>query len=153
MFGAQHLENAGKGAHASLITCLFLVVIGTLSLFRGHKLRWRGKDRFVLIASMVAIGLWYFSNDTLYSVLLLILVEFIAFVPTFVKGVKDPYSESAFFYMLAGLKYFSSLFSFDAFNYANMMYPLYAVICYGSFAMLVFYLRMKYKKSAEILTG
>gem|GEM_PF-3263564 len=140
---SQMLDNAGRGAHASLLTCLFLLLIATMSLVRGYKMTWRQKDTFILVFSLAAVALWFFLDNPIYSVLVLIFIEFTAFVPTFVKGVKDPISESAFFYFLASLKYFSSLFSFDAYTTSSVLYPVFAVICYFSFSVMLFCLRRK----------
>jgi hypothetical protein len=57
---SQMLDNAGRGAHASLLTCLFLLLIATMSLVRGYKMTWRQKDTFILVFSLAAVALWFF---------------------------------------------------------------------------------------------
>ena len=62
-------------------------------------------DWYFFIAALVSIPLWLITNTPHYSVLLVTLIDVLAFVPTFRKSWRRPNKSSVFTFALGSLKF------------------------------------------------
>ena len=92
----------------------------------GYK-KYTTFDWLCLISALSAILLWVLTNNPLLAILLSILADFLASLPTVVKAYKDSTSESMRAYILAGILGILSVFSTEIFNLANTIWPLYII--------------------------
>ena len=143
-FAAQVVENAGPGAWVTGFTALGCFTIFILSLFKGKR-SFVLFDWFALVASLVALLLWWLTKDPTMSVILITLTDAIAFLPTFRKAFYKPYEETATTFALSGLKFFIALFALETIIISTWLYPASLVVMNWLFVALVL-LRRKHVK-------
>lgn len=69
----------------------------------------------------------------MFAVILITIVDMIAFFPTFRKSYHKPQEETLSEYGLAALKFFISLFALSSFNVSTILYPISLVVTNGAF--------------------
>jgi hypothetical protein len=111
-FGGQVVGEGGAGAWVTGFTAFISFTIFALALMKGKR-DFPLPDWLCLAGCMVALALWAFTEDPLSAIILITLIDLIAFVPTFRKSYTQPYSEVAFTYALSGLKFLIALFALE----------------------------------------
>ncbi len=95
-------------------------------------------DRVCLLGALSAIVLWLFLHNPLLSVIVVTLIDLVAFLPTFRKGYVEPRSETVSTYALAGI---SQVFAFGAlseFSMTTMLYLMSLVVTNFVFVVMIF---------------
>jgi L,D-peptidoglycan transpeptidase YkuD (ErfK/YbiS/YcfS/YnhG family) len=121
-FAAQFAEGAGAGSWArgvSAATCVMLVFIG---LRWGEKNITRG-DWVTLFVALLAVPLWIVTKTPLYSVILVVLIDTIGYMPTVRKVRLNPHQETPFSYILSGFCALFSLFAIEHYTPSTWLYP------------------------------
>ena len=121
------------------ISCFIIVI---LSLKFGAK-NITSSDTISLILAFWAMGLWYFLNNPLYSIILILIIETLAFYPTFRKSLKKPFEETLSTYVIASIRSAISIAALTSINLVNIAFPLYLFLVYGVFAILLVFLRKR----------
>ena len=134
-FFAQLHEGAGPGAWASGATAAFCLIITVLCLPYGEKNIKRG-DTKSLVVYMYAILPWVLTKDPLGSVILISLIDLIAFYPTFRKTWARPFDETLITYALGGSVMALSICALTVFNVTTLLYP--AVFTLGNLVFIGF---------------
>mgnify|MGYP001365120317 CR=1 FL=1 len=137
-FFAQIHDNAGPGAWVTGMTALSCSVTTLLALRYGEKNITRG-DRWALAASLIAIVPWLITDDPFWSVILVAIIDTVAFIPTFRKSWHKPYEENLSSYNLHSLKMTLSMFALTNVTVITILYPLsfvavnivFTVFCFG----------------------
>src|SRR3989344_7062194 len=93
-FFAQVAGDAGPGAWVTGLTAMVCLVITLLAFTRGEKEITR-LDWMSFVGALLGIILWIKNQDPLPSVILVTLVDAIAFIPTFRKSYHKPNEETA----------------------------------------------------------
>lgn len=132
---AQLHDKAGPGAWALAITALFSLMIVLLCLKYGEKTITKG-DKIALGASLTAILPWLLTKDPLGSVILISIIDIVAFYPTIRKSWMKPGEEHLGAYNLANLKFVLSFFAMSAFTLNTMLYPTVIVLANGAFVVM-----------------
>lgn len=122
-FFAQIHDNAGPGAWVTGMTALSCIITSVLALKYGEKNITRG-DRWALAASLLAILPWLVTDDPLWSVILVAIIDTVAFIPTFRKSWDKPYEENLSSYNLHSLKMTLSMFALTNVTWVTILYPL-----------------------------
>lgn len=103
------------------------------------------------LLSIIALIAWYLTKDANIAIVLSIVADIFAGIPTLMKGYKYPDTENGYLY-LGGL--FSTLMIFteiEQANFAELAFPIYLIVL-NIVMCLTFELRRYYlKKSAELL--
>ncbi len=79
---------------------------------------------------------WLMTEDPLYSVIIISLIDVAAFYPTFRKSWHKPDEESLLSYNIASMKLFLSLFALDNFTVTTSLYALTIVITNTAFVIM-----------------
>ena len=119
---AQFELNAGPAAWALgfvSVTCLF---ISALSFFIGEK-DYKRSDWAALVICLCAIPLWQITNNPMFAILVVILIDGLSYWPTVRKSYHKPDTEPPISYFLAGLRYFLMLFAVPEPTWQNLAYP------------------------------
>lgn len=145
-FAAQLIQGAGLGAWVTGTTMLACFLFALLGLKYG-KLHFPLIDWICLAGAIIAIGLWAYFNDPTYSIILITLVDLLAWIPTVRKAYKKPQEENYKLFAIGSLKFFISLFALSTFTISTSLYPLYLTITNGLFAAMVVIRRKQLKKS------
>lgn len=91
-FFAQRHEDAGPASWTTGVLALSSLLIALLSLRYGSRDRTR-TDRLAFAVSLTAVLPWVLTKDPLGSVILISLINLIAFYPTFRKSWDRPHEE------------------------------------------------------------
>ena len=126
-FAAQIAKDAGPGAWAMGIPVVLGIITAGLSLTKGERSITR-RDWYCLIAALVAIGMWRLTSDPLYAVLIVMVVNTFAFVPTFRKAYWKPHEETALSYALGVLRSTISIPALLAFNAVTLLPLVYHIV-------------------------
>jgi hypothetical protein len=138
---AQLHDHAGPGSWAMGITALACLSTAALALKWGEKNITRG-DKIAFATSVSAILPWLLTNDPLGSVILISIIDVVAFYPTFRKSWNKPYEENLPSYNLASLKMILSLFALTNITINTALYPS-VVVLVNSTLVIVCMIRRK----------
>jgi hypothetical protein len=143
VFG-QIQKGGGIGAIPTAVSEIFTIIIFLLSLRYGFK-NIDKKDTYFLIAALLGLIPWALTKDPTLSVIVVVTIDIIAFIPTLNKARKNPESEYSLLYISNVLRHVLILFLVENRNIAT---------CFHSVAMVVTNSLMTYfivnkKKSHE----
>ena len=121
-FFAQLVSGAGPGAWVNGVSVLGVAGIAILAFTKGEK----GVTLFDWICfagALVGIVLWRLTNGPLSAVVVVTILDTIAFAPAYRKAYLKPYEETTSLFALATLKYLISLFALTSFNLTTALFP------------------------------
>lgn len=124
-------KGAGIGALPTGVAEGFTIVIFLFSLkylFQGKAGHIRKVDNYFLGICLIGLIPWVITKDPTISVVVVVLIDIIAFIPTFRKTWHRPASEKPLLYEMNGARHILTLFSLHAYNIATMFHSI-AMIC------------------------
>lgn len=121
-FAAQIVGGAGPGAWTTGINVVLAVVIAILALKHGEK-NITHSDWIMFISGVLAIPLWMVTKDPLWSVILVTVIDALAFGPTIRKSWYKPYEELSFMYGFNIFRHFITLTALAQFSFVTALYP------------------------------
>lgn len=142
-FFAQLADGGGPGAWVTGMSALLSFIFAAVGLGASSRTYITKSDWSFFIAAIVAIPIWYFTGNPLWSVIIITVIDAIAYVPTFRKAYFHPDTEDVTQYFLAGTKYLVGILALSAFSITTVLYPLSLVITNAAFVAMVFVRRNK----------
>ncbi|MDD5068393.1 MAG: hypothetical protein PHS53_02570 [Candidatus Pacebacteria bacterium] len=121
----------GLGIGAFLCTCMFL-----LSLKYGTK-NITKFDTICLVGSLIAIGIWLFEKNALHSVILISIIDFVGFLPTYRKGYEEPFTETISTYFMSALAVVFDIFALSHYSITTTLYLGTLLFSNGFFVLLL----------------
>lgn len=124
-------KGAGIGALPTGIAEAFTIVIFLFSLkylFQGKAGHIRRIDNYFLAAALLGLIPWALTHDPTISVVIVVLIDVIAFIPTLRKAWEHPETEKPLLYEMNVSRHILTLFSLGAYNIATMFHSI-AMIC------------------------
>ena len=85
---------------------------------------------------MVGVAVWIKTDNPLSAVVLVTIIDAIAFVPTFRKSYYKPNEETLIQYALASLKWVIGLFAIESLSLTTGLYPISLVATNGAFVVM-----------------
>lgn len=119
---AQLHDDTGPGTWVMGANFFTSVATALLALKYGEKETTRG-DWIAFLSSLVAILPWVLTKDPLGSVILISLIDIVAFYPTVRKSWLKPGEENLMAFGLGSAKFGISFFAFDVYSLNTMLYP------------------------------
>ncbi len=147
-FLAQLHDSAGPGSWAMGISALACFTNAALALKYGEKNITRG-DKIAFIASLTAIIPWVLTKDPLGSVILISIIDAVAFYPTFRKSWNKPWEENLTAYNIANLKFLLSLVAMRNFTIVTTLYVATVMALNGAFVIMCLIRRQTLPKNNE----
>ncbi|MBI2573612.1 hypothetical protein HYV86_07140 [Candidatus Woesearchaeota archaeon] len=141
-FAAQVVKGGGAGAWVTALTVFACLIVAAIGLFKGKR-DFPIVDWLCLIASFVAIGIWAYTNDPTYSIILITLTDTVAFIPTFRKAYHQPHEETITTFAMSSLKWFVALFALENFVFVNWFYTGSMIVTNALFVTMVLIRRKK----------
>jgi hypothetical protein len=141
-FVGQLSGNGGPGSYVTGATAVISLGIFFLALTRGEKNITRS-DKVNLAAALLAIVPWVLTNNLVFSVILISIIDFLGFIPTIRKSWHKPYEETLIHYALAGLKFVLAIIALDNYSVITWLYPATIVVANTSFVILLIVRRSK----------
>lgn len=137
-------KGAGIGALPTGIAEGFTIIIFLFSLkylFQGKAGNIRRIDNYFLVAALVGLIPWVLTKDPTISVVIVVLIDIVAFIPTLRKTWIAPNTERPLLYQMNVLRHILTLLSLGAYNIATTFHSI-AMICTNT-VMTFFILRKK----------
>ncbi|HTW96559.1 MAG TPA: hypothetical protein VMD74_02785 [Candidatus Methylomirabilis sp.] len=138
--------GASFGALSLAAGSLFCITIFFLSFKYGTK-NITKFDTICLIGAIITIIVWLFQRNPLLSIILVTVIDIIAFMPTYRKGFADPGSETISTYFLSALANFFSLLAIANYSVITTLY-LSGLLITNSLLVLILIIRRKIIASA-----
>lgn len=102
-------------------------------------------DWVCFVGACISLIFWLLFNQPLVAVVLLVLTDLLAFIPTFRKTWSLPHDETLFEYGMASLKFSVAFFAFSSFSLTIVMYPAYLIVANTTFLIYTLIRRNKIK--------
>jgi hypothetical protein len=125
------VKGAGIGALPTGVSEGFTVVIFLFSLkylFQGRAGHIRAVDNYFLAICLLGLVPWALTKDPTVSVVIVVLIDIVAFIPALRKTWAHPHSEKPLLYETNVVRHALTLFSLQAYNIATMFHSI-AMIC------------------------
>lgn len=120
----QFAEGGGAGTWVvALNACLCLTVV-VLAL-RFGKRDIRPVDWVALAAALISIPIWLLADNPVLAVLILLVIEIFAYIPTIRKSWNKPHEEVVQTWLLGSVTFFLAVLSLDHYEFTTMAYPAF----------------------------
>lgn len=145
VFFGQLAKGAGIGAIPTAVSEIFTVIIFFLSIKYGFKNPPR-IDKYFLVLALASLVPWAISKDPTISVIIVVCIDLIAFVPTLRKTYVHPQSEAPLLYSTNVVRHALALGALGSYNIATMLHSIVMIITNSM--MVIFITRGKSKDAA-----
>ncbi len=126
-FGIQLLNNGGVGSYINLVMGIVCFTTFLLGLKNGTK-NITKFDIAAFVLALIAIVLWLIVKQPLLSILLVVFIDFMSFLPTIRKSWGKPWSETLVTWILGSVKNGLSIYALQATTLITVMFPVYSLI-------------------------
>lgn len=137
IFFLQLSSGSGAGTYGTATMAVFACTVFILSARHGMP-KVKYIDAICLIIALLGIAVWLVVQEPVISIVLLLGVELIGFIPTLRKAWSKPYEDSAALWALTGTRQTMSLFAVQHYNIVTVLNP--AVWMTVGFAFFIFLL-------------
>lgn len=127
VFFGQVAKGAGIGALPTAASEIFTILIFLLSLRYGWK-HIEKTDHIFLAVALLGLIPWALTNDPTTSVIIVVTIDVIAFIPTLRKTWKKPYTEAPLLFGTNAVRHFLALFSLQSYNIATTLHSAAMII-------------------------
>ncbi len=134
VFFGQLAKGAGIGALPTLASEIFTLFIFVLSLKYGFK-NIRRIDTVFLGIALLGLIPWALTKDPTISVIIVVSIDVVGFIPTLRKTWREPESEVPLLFGTNVIRHILMLFSLQAYNVATMLHSV-AMIAINSLMTL-----------------
>lgn len=146
IFFGQLAKGAGVGAIPTAASEIFTIIIFFFSLKNGFK-HVKKIDHLFLALALIGLIPWLLTKDPTMSVIIVVSIDLIAFMPTLRKTYRHPETETPILYSMNVLRHGLMLFSLQAYNVATMLHS-FSMITTNTI-MTVFILKKRKPKNKE----
>jgi hypothetical protein len=144
-FAGQVVDGAGAGAWVTGFTACGCIII-CLSCYRYGERSITRSDWWSFIAGLSAIPAWLITKEPLTAMLIITLIDALAFYPTFRKSWYKPNEELLQTYMLSGTKFLLAIIALENFTPTTWLYPASLVLMNWGFVAMVFWRRKRLRQ-------
>ena len=137
------MKGAGIGALPTGIAEGFTIIIFLFSLkhlFRGRAGHIRKIDNYFLAIALLGLIPWALTKDPTMSVIVVVVIDVIAFIPTLRKTWAQPDTEKPLLYGMNVSRHILTLFSLGAYNIATMIHSIFMIV---TNTLMVLFVRRK----------
>jgi chromate transport protein ChrA len=136
-FGIQLFNEGGVGSFVNLVMGIICTIIFILGLKNGTK-DIRKIDVVAFVLALIAIVLWLIAKQPLLSIILVVFIDLMSFLPTILKGWREPHTKTAVTFLLSGIKNGMSIYALESFSLINVLYPTYSALTNVLFVVMLF---------------
>lgn len=133
------LQIKGEAGSSTWVTASAGLLCGgvvILSLKNGKR-DITQSDTLVAILSLIAIGFWWFVNQPIISMILVIIADSLAFIPTVRKSWTQPYSETLSLYVTNAVRFFLALASVQSYTFLSVSWTLFWAVLNALFSLML----------------
>jgi hypothetical protein len=126
-FFGQMAKGAGIGLLPTFFAEIFTVIIFIFSLRYGFK-QIKKTDTYFLLIALLGLIPWAITHDPTISVVIVVCIDLVAFVPTIRKTYENPDTERPLLYFMNVLRHILTLFSLQAYNIATILHSVAMIL-------------------------
>lgn len=148
IFFLQTSNGSGTGAYgtATVAVCAALIFIFA---FRTNKVKIRPLDIISLALALVGIVVWIFVQQPFISIIILLTVEVIGFIPTYLNGWRRPYKDSMTVWAVNGGRHALGLAAVQQYNFITVLNPIVWLVLCTSYVSTLAFRRMFFVKNPD----
>lgn len=152
VFFAQREAHGGIGAWPIGISGSITIVIAMLAFNQRADISITALDWLFFIVALASLCFWYFTDEPLWTVILLTTVDLLGFGPTIRKAYHQPYQESLSFFSMFMLRNICALLALEQYSVTTALFPAaVAAACVLLLGMIVY--RRRVQRSAVYRTS
>ena len=136
IFALQLTNGAQAGSWVTLVVGLLSLLICILGLQQGDRDITKS-DTCFFVAALCALGLWLLADQAVVSMILLVSIGMLGFVPTVRKSWNRPHTETVSTYALNSIRHFLSFFALSQYSIVTWLFPVSWTIANGLFALSI----------------
>ncbi len=125
------VKGAGIGALPTGVAEGFTIIIflfSLKSLFKGKAGHIRKIDNYFLAVCLLGLIPWALTKDPTISVIIVVLIDLVAFIPTLRKTWAHPETEKPLLYEMNVARHVLTLFSLQTYNIATTIHSLAMIV-------------------------
>ena len=127
VFFGQMAKGAGIAVVATGVSEIFTLIIFLLSLRYGFKNPPKN-DKYFLTIALLGLIPWFVTKDPTISVITVVLIDLVAFIPTLHKTYCYPKSETHLLYSSNVIRHSLILLTLGSYNIATMLHSISMII-------------------------
>lgn len=123
----QVYDNSWAWSYLTLaftILCFIIFILSFKYWIRNITL-W---NKLSILWIIIAIIIWWLTNSPLISIIILVIIDWIWYLPTIQKLKTMPYSENLISWWLGAISFVISIFAIDNFSIITVIYPFVMAI-------------------------
>ena len=140
VFAVQVSQQAGPGAWTVGVAALFNLGIGLYAI-KGGERNITKSDWAVFLTVLMAIPLWALTKDPVWAVILVSVIDTLAFFPTLRKSWHRPHEEVAATFAFGIVGFLFALAALESYTFTNVCYPVKVLITNSLFISSLLYRR------------
>lgn len=118
---AMWYGGSGLGAMSLTITLLLVFGVFLISFKYGTK-NITKSDTFILIIALSAVIAWWLLNQPLISVIMVSIIDFLGYIPSFRKTYQEPWSETLSSWLIFAFSNIIAILAFREYSFLTMTY-------------------------------
>jgi hypothetical protein len=152
-FAAQVYKGEGLHAVVTLAIAIGPLTVVAAAVLRGrHSLVLTRLDVWCLSLAIAGIILWITTKNSLLALLISIVADIFASIPTLVKSYLTPHTESAAAYSLSIISMIVALLTVTQWNVLSWAFPSYILVINLTFVVLILLpKRLRYQRPASAI--
>ncbi len=128
--------GAGPATWVTAAAGLLCIGVVFLSLKNGKK-DITTSDTITAILSLIAIGFWLIADQPIVSIILVIVADLLAFIPTVRKSWHKPHSETLSLYVTNAIRFFLALAAVETYTFLSTSWIIFWAIGNALFSTML----------------
>jgi hypothetical protein len=137
IFALQFTHGAGPGSFVVLAASLLALTVLFLTILNKGKRDITLIDTIFTVLALLALIVWLFAKQPLISVILIMIVDVLGFLPTVRKSWHGPFTENAAFYAINVMRFAMALTALQAYSIITALYPAVWLIINALFTVML----------------
>ena len=133
---SYYLEGARETIWVPIAYVVGPLIIAVLAIKWGEK-GWSRLDKICLAGSGISILFWFFTNSALLTLLINILIDFLALLPTIKKSYNRPETEDRVAWLLETIASVINILAIKTWIFSIYIYPIYLIVVNGVISFLL----------------
>lgn len=149
VFLAQLADKGGAGAWPIGVSGLITIYVAILAFVKKADHSITRSDWVFLIIAIIALLLWFYTADPLWTVLLLTGIDVIGFAPTLRKAYAQPHEEQLTFFVLMAMRNALVVLALEHYSITTLSFPVATGIACLMLIALVLLRRRHFAKAQQ----
>ncbi|NBX65870.1 MAG: hypothetical protein EBQ96_02625 [Proteobacteria bacterium] len=138
---AQFMEGGGPGAWTNLVGGVMCWLGAGLGYWKYGAKDIRRADWYAFIAALIGLASWALTKDPLLSVVMITVIDMLAFYPSFRKGWEKPHEDRVYLFLVSDVKHILGLAALTSFTVTTVMFPASLVLTNTLYILMLLYRR------------